>query len=372
MAPETVYEHLTQVLAQEKLPAEPMALKLLARAARGSMRDALSLTDQAIAFGSGQLQEATVRLMLGSVDTSHVMGLIDALARGHGADLVNIVEKLRLNGLSAASALEDMAVVLQRMAVLQAVPQAAAESDDPDQVEMLRLSKAMPADETQLLYSICLHGRAELGLAPDEYAALTMVLLRLLAFKPNAAPNHQATLATAEKKTLTTATPSPAPVAKPAPIEVKTLAVREASEPSQRAAPRAVVLSEEGHFWTETVRSLIAAESINALVRELALQSQLVGRDIGQWQIRIESESLNQGPARERLQTALQSLGHTVKLVVEIGKVTDSPAMRNAAALAEKQRAAEDLIQSDPLVQNMIQEFGAKIVPGSIKLISSH
>ena len=383
MAPETVYEHLTQVLAQEKLSAEPMALKLLARAARGSMRDALSLTDQAIAFGSGQLQEATVRLMLGSVDTSHVMGLIDALARGHGADLVDIVERLLLNGLSAASALEDMAVVLQRMAVLQAVPQSAAESDDPDQVELLRLSRAMPADETQLLYSICLHGRAELGLAPDEYAALTMVLLRLLAFKPNAAQNQQAISPTAEKKTLTTTTLSQAPAAKPAPIvsaapgtsapiEVKTLAVREASEPSQRAAPRAVVLSEEGHFWTETVRSLIAAESINALVRELALQSQLMGRDTGQWQLRIESESLNQGTARERLQTALQSLGHEVKLVVEIGKVTDSPAMRNAAALLEKQKAAEELIQSDPLVQNMIQEFGAKIVPGSIKLISSH
>lgn len=383
MAPETLYEHLTQVLAQEKLSAEPMALKLLARAARGSMRDALSLTDQAIAFGSGQLQEATVRLMLGSVDTSHVMGLIDALARGHGADLVDIVERLRLNGLSAASALEDMAVVLQRMAVLQAVPQSATESDDPDQVELLRLSRAMPADETQLLYSICLHGRAELGLAPDEYAALTMVLLRLLAFKPNAAQNQQAISPTAEKKTLTTTTLSQAPAAKPAPIvsaapgtsasiEVKTLAVREASEPSQRAAPRAVVLSEEGHFWSETVRSLIAAESINALVRELALQSQLMGRDTGQWQLRIESESLNQGTARERLQTALQSLGHEVKLVVEIGKVTDSPAMRNAAALLEKQKAAEELIQSDPLVQNMIQEFGAKIVPGSIKLISSH
>jgi DNA polymerase-3 subunit gamma/tau len=382
MAPETVFEHLTQVLQQEKLPAEPMALKLLSRAARGSMRDALSLTDQAIAFGSGQLQEATVRLMLGSVDTSHVMGLIDALARGHGADVVSIVETLRLNGLSAASALEDMAVVLQRMAVLQAVPQAAAESDDPDLVEMLRLSKAMPADETQLLYSICLHGRAELGLAPDEYAALTMVLLRLLAFKPSAAQNLQASAPTAQKKTLTT-TPSPVLATVPeqvasavrvasAPIEVKTLAVREASEPSQRAAPRAVVLSEEGHFWTETVRALIAAESINALVRELALQSQLIARDTDQWQLRIESESLNQGPARERLQTALQSLGYSVKLVVEIGKVTDSPAMRNAAALAEKQRAAEDLIQSDPLVQNMIQEFGAKIVPGSIKLISSH
>ena len=389
MAPETVFEHLTQVLKQENLPAEPTALKLLARAARGSMRDALSLTDQAIAFGSGQLQEATVRLMLGSVDTSHVLGLIDALAQGHGAEVVSIVEKLRLNGLSAASALEDMSMVLQRMAVLQAVPQAASESDDPDHLEMLRLSKAMPADETQLLYSLCLHGRAELGLAPDEYAALTMVLLRLLAFKPGAAQNHQATTPTAQKKTLTTATPSPAPAVLAAPvatdapvsrpssmlaqkaIQVQTLAVREASEPSQRAAPRDVVLTEEGQFWTQTVRSLIASESINALVRELALQSQLIGRDTDQWQLRIESESLNQGPARERLETALKSAGYSVKLVVEIGKVTDSPAMRNAAALAERQKAAEQLIQSDPLVQNMIQEFGAKIVPGSIKLISS-
>ena len=389
MAPETVFEHLTQVLKQENLPAEPTALKLLARAARGSMRDALSLTDQAIAFGSGQLQEASVRLMLGSVDTSHVLGLIDALAQGHGAELVSIVEKLRLNGLSAASALEDMSMVLQRMAVLQAVPQAASESDDPDHLEMLRLSKAMPADETQLLYSLCLHGRAELGLAPDEYAALTMVLLRLLAFKPGAAQNHQATTPTAQKKTLTTATPSPAPAVLAAPvatdapvsrpssmlaqkaIQVQTLAVREASEPSQRAAPRDVVLTEEGQFWTQTVRSLIASESINALVRELALQSQLIGRDTDQWQLRIESESLNQGPARERLETALKSAGYSVKLVVEIGKVTDSPAMRNAAALAERQKAAEQLIQSDPLVQNMIQEFGAKIVPGSIKLISS-
>jgi DNA polymerase-3 subunit gamma/tau len=365
MAPETVFEHLTQVLQQENLPAEPIALKLLARAARGSMRDALSLTDQAIAFGSGQLKEATVRLMLGSVDSSHVMGLIDALARGHGADVVGIVEKLRLNGLSAASALEDMSMVLQRMAVLQVVPQAAAESDDPDHLEVLRLSKAMQADETQLLYSLCLHGRAELGLAPDEYAALTMVLLRLLAFKPGAEQNLQDAAPRAQKKTLTTATPSPVQ----ADIEVKTLAVREASEPSQRAAPRAVVLTEEGHFWTQTVRSLIANDSVNALVRELALQSQLIGRDTDQWQLRIESESLNQGPARDRLQTALQTAGHSVKLVVEIGKVTDSPAMRNAAALSEKQKVAEDLIHSDPMVQNMIQEFGAKIVPGSIKLI---
>ena len=397
MAPETVFEHLTKVLAQENLPAEPMALKLLARAARGSMRDALSLADQAIAFGSGQLQEATVRLMLGSVDRSHVMGLIAALARGDGAAVVAISEGLRLNGLSAASALEDMSMVLQRMAVLQAVPSAAAESDDPDHEEMLRLSEAMPADETQLLYSLCLHGRTELGLAPDEYAALTMVLLRLLAFKPKA---HQAQEAqqvqapAAQKKTLTTAPSSSAPtqsassvspatlaVEKPVvelplsearilPIQVKNLPVRQASEPSERTAPKVLVATEEGHFWTQTVRQLVATEAVTALVRELALQSQLIARDTDQWHLRIDSESLNQGTARERLQAALNSAGHAVKLVVEIGKVTDSPAQRNAADLAEKQKAAEDLIHSDPMVQAMVENFGAKIVPGTIKLIS--
>jgi len=403
MAPETVFEHLTRVLDQEKLPAEPMALKLLARAARGSMRDALSLTDQAIAFGSGQLQEATVRLMLGSVDQSHVMGLIDALSRGDGAEVVRVSETLRLNGLSAASALEDMSVALQRMAVLQAVPQAASASNEPDHLELVRLSQAMPADETQLLYSLCLHGRAELGLAPDEYAALTMVLLRLLAFKPKQT-DSSGSAPTAQKKTLTTAPASSAdsvqsqpvqqavvalPKAEPTvvpkvpeefaepvqapttvPLRVQTLPVRQASEPTEKLAPKPLVLTEEGHFWTETVRHLISAEAITALVRELALQSQLIARDTDQWHLRIESESLNQGVARERLQAALHAAGHAVKLVVEIGKVSDSPAQRNAAALAEKQKAAEDLIHADPLVQAMVQDFGAKIVPGSIRLIS--
>jgi DNA polymerase-3 subunit gamma/tau len=390
-----VFEHLTKVLAQENLRAEPMALKLLARAARGSMRDALSLADQAIAFGSGQLQEATVRLMLGSVDRSHVMGLIDALARGDGATVVAISEGLRLNGLSAASALEDMSMVLQRMAVLQAVPSAAAESDDPDHQEMLRLSRAMPADETQLLYSLCLHGRTELGLAPDEYAALTMVLLRLLAFKPKSDQVQQAQAPAAEKKTLTPASPSPLPTqpatssaastppddeklgvklpasdASTVPIQVKNLPVRQASEPTDRTAPKVLVATEEGHFWTQTVRQLVASEAVTALVRELALQSQLIARDTDQWHLRIDSESLNQGSARERLQAALNAAGFAVKLVVEIGKVTDSPAQRNAADLAEKQKAAEELIHSDPMVQAMVQNFGAKIVPGTLKLIS--
>jgi len=154
------------------------------------------------------------------------------------------------------------------------------------------------------------------------------------------------------------------------PIQVKNLPVRQASEPSERTAPRVLVATEEGHFWAQTVRQLVATEAVSALVRELALQSQLIARDTDQWHLRIDSESLNQGTARERLQAALNSAGYAVKLVVEIGKVTDSPAQRNAAELAEKQKAAEDLIHSDPMVQAMVENFGAKIVPGTIKLIS--
>ena len=205
MAPETIREHLTEVLGHESVNAEPQALRLLARAARGSMRDALSLTDQAIAFGAGALSEATVRTMLGSVDRGYVFRLIEALALGDGRSVVETVDTLRLNGLNAASTLEEMAAVLQRMAVMQTVGGTAATGEDDSDTEsadMARLAALMPADETQLLYSICLHGRGELGLAPDEYAALTMVLLRLLAFKPAQGDVAVRPAPTTEKKSL--------------------------------------------------------------------------------------------------------------------------------------------------------------------------
>lgn len=435
MAPETVLEHLTKVLAAENVPAEPGALRLLARAARGSMRDALSLTDQAIAFGSGNLEETTVRQMLGSVDRSHVYTLIDALARGDGKTVVETSEALRINGLSAASTLEEMTVVLQRMAVLQAVPDS-ADASDPEAAETARLAALLPADETQLLYSLCLHGRGELGLAPDEYAALTMVLLRLLAFKPGAMPSG----GSSEKKTLkspeaapvavrpqpvtvapqpvapaprpTAAAPAaPAPPAAARPISApnsrptgvtppgQVLSVVDEEHPVQPAKPAtampaaqvvavpvrvaaesradapapgaaqgsALVPTEEGGYWHQVVRGLIAGEAITALVRELALQSQLVARDADQWLLRVERESLNSPSARERLQAALQAAGHGVTLAVEIGRVIDSPAKRNAAIAEEKQLAAEKLIHEDPFVQAMMRDFGAKIVPGSIK-----
>ena len=206
MVPETVFEHLSSVLQREHIPFEAQAVRLLARGARGSMRDALSLTDQAIAFGSGQLQEAAVRQMLGAVDRSHVLQLIAALAAGDGQALVQTVELLRTHGISAAGTLQELCLLLQRMAVLQAVPSMGADPADPDGEQLQTLAARMPPDSTQLCYSIALHGQQELGWAPDEYAGLTMVLLRPLAFvAPVSVP------AVAEKKTPT------APVAESAP-----------------------------------------------------------------------------------------------------------------------------------------------------------
>ena len=141
------------------------------------------------------------------------------------------------------------------------------------------------------------------------------------------------------------------------------------SDMASRAAagPAVLVPTEEGSFWHETVMQLIAADAIAALARELALQSQLVARDTDQWLLRVDRESLNQPGNRERLAAALSAAGHAVSLAVEIGRVTDCPARRNAAAAAEKQLAAERVIFEDPFVQTMMRDFGAKIVPGSIK-----
>jgi DNA polymerase-3 subunit gamma/tau len=222
MAPETVFEHLQTVLAAEAIEADAGSLRLLARAARGSMRDALSLTDQAIAFGAGRLEEGAIRQMLGAVDRGHVVRILEAVAAGDGVALVRTADELRALGLSAAGTLEELATLAQQMAVLQAVP-SAVDPLDPDAATVQRMAGLLAPDETQLIYSVALHGRAELALAPDEYSGLVMVLLRLLAFKPF---GDGAGLPKASRDVAAMPSPAPAPVpaaavapaaAKPAP-----------------------------------------------------------------------------------------------------------------------------------------------------------
>ncbi|MEH0165064.1 DNA polymerase III subunit gamma/tau [Roseateles microcysteis] len=259
MAPQTVLSHLTSVLQAENVQAEPGALRLLARAARGSMRDALSLTDQAIAFGAGSLAEAGVRQMLGTVDRGHVVAILDALVAASGPDVVAQADALRDLGLSAAGTLEDLASLLQQIAVAQAAP-AALDDADPDSAEARRLAASLPADEVQLMYSMALHGRAELGLSPDEYAGLLMVLLRMLAFrpggaqlprgeaaapKPASAPLLRSTAAVATVPVAAVAplvmasapVPAPAPVPVPVPVPAPVAAAPAPTPVASRPAP---------------------------------------------------------------------------------------------------------------------------------------
>lgn len=411
IAPETIAEHLGAVLRAEGVQVQGTStLRLLARSARGSMRDALSLTDQAIAFGNGGIEEAGVRQMLGSADGSVVHALILALSRADGKALVEGVEDLRRNGQSPAAVLEEMSMILQRMAVLQAIgterTDAGPADDDPDFSATAELAALMPADETQLLYSLCLHGRGELGLAPDEYSALVMILLRLLAFKPTgahrASPVVRTTSVAAPQATspattgqseghqrsmleirVRSASTDQAPAVPPparreqtsAVIDVPVLLAREGGERTEVRKPGAESQLPsldptelgEADFWHETVQRLIAGDLVSALTRELALGAQLVARDRDHWMLRVERESLNQSSSRERLRAALRELGHEVQLSVEVGVVKDSPGRRNALAAAERLRAAEATIMDDPFVRDMVRDFGAKIVPGSIQ-----
>ncbi|MEY2620813.1 MAG: hypothetical protein RIT26_633 [Pseudomonadota bacterium] len=385
MAPETIQSHLAQVLETEGVPHDEEAVQLISHAARGSMRDALSLTDQAIAFGGGQLQGAGVRQMLGSVSRSHVFDLLRALAQRDGAKLVSLCYDLRTAGHSAGMALEDMARILQRAAVHAHAPQ---DTDgDPDGARIAEASTWFQADEIQFLYSLCIHGRAELGLAPDEYAGMTMALLRYLAFTSQP-------LGQAEKKTLKppvaersvtalpvrgpaqsappAVTPRDQPVSPRPPREsVQAVPVRQLPQLSTPAlAPQAepaLSLTPEGDFWLALVQELAEKQSIQSLTRELALQSQLVARDADAWLLRIERESLQAGQSREKLQLALAEAGHAVSISLEMGRVLDSPAKRMAQAARERQSQAEQLIEQDPFVQQLMRSYDAKIVPGSIQ-----
>jgi DNA polymerase III subunit gamma/tau len=403
MPPEVVQQHLQQVLLAEGVASDPASLRLLSRAARGSMRDALSLTDQAIAYGSGRLEEAGVRAMLGAVDQGHAAALVEALAQRDGPALLARLDVLRSHGLSADGTLESLAVLLQRMAVEQAVP-GTLDAADPELADAARLAAALPADETQLLYSIVLQGRGELSLMADEYGALTMVLLRMLAFAPGgpgvapaasavtvvpkAAPGEVPARPAAARPSAPSAgaaMPEPPPWldAPPpegeAPAASGSAALRAAAPPAlavpaePRQAPAELVESALGGRWAELVGRLVQAGSVAALVRELAQQAGLDRVDDSTqpatWHLIVERDSLRTDALRDKLGAALAvELGEPVRLALQPGVPLDSPSRRDAAERERRQRLAEAAIRSDPLVVELMSQFTtARIVPGSIK-----
>ncbi|MBY4765800.1 DNA polymerase III subunit gamma/tau [Burkholderia ambifaria] len=226
-----IVSHLERILGEEQISFEQQALRLLARAAQGSMRDALSLTDQAIAYSANEVTEAAVSGMLGALDQTYMVRLLDALAAGNGPEILAIADEMSLRSLSFSTALQDLASLLHRIAWAQFAPGSVLD-EWPEAADLRRFADALSPEQVQLFYQIATVGRAELGLAPDEYAGFTMTLLRMLAFEPavgaGSAPGGQ--------PAVPRAVPAPAPRATAA--AVSAAAPKSAAVPVAAPAPK--------------------------------------------------------------------------------------------------------------------------------------
>jgi DNA polymerase-3 subunit gamma/tau len=240
-----IVSHLERILGEENIPHDAQALRLLARAADGSMRDALSLTDQAIAYSANQVTEEAVRGMLGALDQSYLIRLLDALVAGDGAAVLSVADEMALRSLSFSTALQDLAGLLHKIAWAQFAPSSVLE-EWPEAADLRRFADALSPEQVQLFYQIATIGRSELGLAPDEYAGFTMTLLRMLAFEPapnggggGVAPAGRSTVPAAAGAKRAGAPVAAAPVreAQARPIETPAAAAKPESVPAQ---PKAV------------------------------------------------------------------------------------------------------------------------------------
>ncbi len=438
MPPGHIVSHLDSILGQEGIAFETGALRLLAQGAHGSMRDALSLTDQAIAYAAGKVTLEAVQGMLGALDQSYLIRLLDALAIKDGAGLLAVADEMAARSLSYHAALQDLGSLLHRVALAQTVP-AALPDDLPEREEILRLANAFDAEEVQLFYQIVVHGRHELGLAPDEYAGFSMTLLRMLAFRPqmggadakptssSAAPAPVARLAAAPQVATTSApvarTPSvvsaavsPARAALEAARsgikgyvpprtaavthtasagsdEVKTVSRTSAEpvvpvvRPTVAVAVPAVATERTTRVVTPPVMrplpelqwdgdwpALALTLSVRGVAQQLAQQSELIDCEIQgstvQMRLRVAVETLLSAGSVDKLATALgEHFGRNVRIETTIGAVQYTANAQVTAEREERQREAEQTMHNDPFVQTLIREFGATIVPGSIKPI---
>ncbi|WDZ95186.1 DNA polymerase III subunit gamma/tau [Herbaspirillum sp. WKF16] len=255
MPPGHIIGHLDNILNQENIEFDPQALRLLAQGASGSMRDALSLTDQAIAYAAGRVSLEAVQGMLGALDQSYLIRILDALAAQDGAALLGVADDMATRSLSYNAALQDLGTLLHQVALAQSVPAALAD-DLPNREDVLRLASQFSLEHVQLFYQIVVHGRNELGLAPDEYAGFSMTLLRMLAFRPvsasSAAPAPAAGGAPAARPAPASAAPrqaaplmapqaavTSAPVSRPAPVQQAPAPQVASAAPAPAANPAA-------------------------------------------------------------------------------------------------------------------------------------
>ena len=377
----SIVEHLEKILESEQVKSEIGALRILAKAAQGSMRDALSLTDQAIAYAAGPVSESAVRAMLGTLDETYLIQILDALRTGDGAALIAIADEMAARSSSFSLALQDLASLLQKIAVGQTVPSAVLD-DWPEAAEVRRLASQFNKEDIQLYYQIAITSRPDLSLAPDEQTGFTMALLRMLAFKPGdgsgsskSSPSNQTpraggtSISSAAKAAANVATHSVK--AAPAPQAAQTQSAPQ-SAPQSTAAPKAsaVIYNSEDPDWQSWMKAL----PVRGLLQQLAFQTELQNwseqGDAVKATVIVGMPQLASKENVSRLQEALSNhLGKSVTILIEAGKANHSIAAVEAKIKQEKQDGAEESIANDDFVKTIQTEFGATVVPGSIRPI---
>jgi len=377
-----IVEHLQTVLAAEKVESEIGALRVLAKAAQGSMRDALSLTDQAIAYAAGTVTQASVRNMLGTLDDAYLIQVLDALANKNGAALVAVAQEMGERSMSFSLALQDLASLIQKIASAQVVPESVLD-DWPEAAEIRRLASVFTKEEAQLFYQIAITSRPDLSLAPDEQTGFSMALLRMLAFRPGSAGSGPSQTAGSGSTSVASTTNTSKPAAKPAsatPAAAKPAVAKPAVSATPAAAPKVVtsaatsaaspasVSSSERPDW----HSLMRALPVRGLVQQLAHQTELQEWvDSAQGVKATVITSLPQLASEDcvgRLSEALSvHYGKKVQITIVEGAVEKTVAKIDAQVQSEKRQNAEERIASDPFVQQLEREFGAKVVSGSVR-----
>ncbi len=399
MASPTITSHLQHVLSQEHISFQPAAISLIARAAAGSMRDALSLTDQAIAYGNQSVNEAEVRGMLGAIDQHYLFEIIEALITNNGVALIDKAKEMETRSISFEAALNDLASLLHQITMAQTVPQSIAD-DLPERTALLDLAQKLPAETLQLYYQITLLGRRDIGLAPDAFAGFTMTLLRMLAFTPNeqnksaqqssqqTAPIAQTTQnialnVTQAKQTIAAIKEDPQISQTTPNISAKTLVIEsdaleasniKASEPSNFSRTDSDVASHRS--FDGNWRKLVEQNLKLGLARALAQNCELVSYDENHLTLRIAENQKHLAAAsyQEKLSSAINDyFGKKIRLNVEISQDSTAeivtPAKQMATEKAVIQSTAETAILQDSFVQALMNDFGAQIIPNSIKPI---
>ena len=382
----TIAARLGEILRAEDIAFDDAALLSIAHAARGSMRDALSLLDQAIAYGAGEVRTDVVRTMLGMVETEYIYRIADALIAADGPALLAEARALTERSLSLPSALDELAALFHRIAVAQTVPETIDALADAARVAAY--AKAFSAESVQLAYQICVQGRADLALAPDEPTGFAMTLLRLLAFEPaTSLDNRGASRSTgtaedkaAKRELLAPATPhkpEEARTAPPAlPVELRLHDAMSSSPPGSDAPPTKVATTPMATAIPEIADwpAFVAGMKLSGIALQLAAQTELktiAGNELV-LTVPEASRHLTEKVYADKLKAALDdALGRRVRLRFDIGgTATASLAVQEKRERAESQSKTEAAFRDDPFVQDVLSRFDARIKPDSIKPVS--